>query len=375
VSPSALRRFGTPALIIIGLWTVFGLFSAWITHFRSSFGPMHYSWGSSLFLELTYTSVAAAFTPPVLWLARRYRLDRTHLIRNLIVHLVGTVAFAACSFQAWAFVTGQAAMQYWPHGVFSITKFQQSLVWALENDVPLYWVIVLLDYAIDYYHRYQAGLNRAAILQTQLAQAQLQALKMQLNPHFLFNTLHAISALIHDNPDGAEVMVARLSDLLRLSLDSTQVQEVTLRQELKSLDLYLEIEHTRFEDRLTVRLEIAVETLDALAPNFILQPLVENAIKHGLGNMTSGGSVTIRAERQDKDLVLEVIDNGPGLRDTPRKGVGLTSTRERLERLYGDAQSLTLRNLSTGGLQVRIRLPFKPSTVELSESDRLQQVL
>jgi two-component system LytT family sensor kinase len=195
----------------------------------------------------------------------------------------------------------------------------------------------------------------------------LQALKMQLHPHFLFNTLHAISALMDDDVKGARRMIARLSELLRLTLESVGQQEVSLRQELDALERYLEIEQIRFQDRLTVRLAVAPETLGASVPNLVLQPIVENAIRHGIAPRSSAGRIEIRAERQDGMIELQVIDDGPGLSpggEEFKEGIGLTNTRARLRQLYGDGHRIEIKDADGGGLAVKLSIPFRQAEVE-----------
>ena len=189
---------------------------------------------------------------------------------------------------------------------------------------------------------------------------------MQLYPHFLFNTLHAISVLMDDDVKGVRRMIARLSELLRLTLESVGQQEVSLRQELDALERYLEIEQIRFQDRLTVRLAIAPETLDACVPNLVLQPIVENAIRHGIAPRSSAGRIEIRAERRDGMIELQVIDDGPGLRlcdeegaEELKEGIGLANTRARLLRLYGDEHRIEIKDADGGGLAVKLSIPFR----------------
>jgi LytS/YehU family sensor histidine kinase len=202
---------------------------------------------------------------------------------------------------------------------------------------------------------------RASRLEAQLARAELDALKMQLHPHFLFNTLHSISALIHADPEGADLMVSRLSDFLRMVLDHAGAQELALRDELAFLERYLEIQRTRYRERLDAAMEIDPETLDARVPNLILQPLVENAIRHAVEPRAAGGRVRVTARRENGTLHLAVRDDGPGLRDAPRSGngVGLANTRARLAQLYGGAHAFELRNHPEGGLEVSLALPYR----------------
>jgi LytS/YehU family sensor histidine kinase len=253
---------------------------------------------------------------------------------------------------------------------------------SIEEDFDtlalLYSVIVLLDLSFVYYRRYQQGLVNAANLQTQLAQAQLRALKMQLHPHFLFNTLHTITALVHEDPELAERTIARLSELLRLFLANSAIHEVPLGEELRILDLYLEIERTRFEDRLSVHFDVPPDLRGAMVPSLVLQPLVENSIRHGIGKRSAPGRICVSAERYDDTLLLRVVDNGVGLREagmySGQAGMGLAITRGRLVSLYAEKQSLILRDVQTGGAEVRITLPYQEHTghVESGENVALQ---
>lgn len=183
---------------------------------------------------------------------------------------------------------------------------------------------------------------------------------MQLQPHFLFNTLHAISALVHEDAEEADRMVAHLSELLRLSLENAGAQEVTLRQELEFLEPYLQIEQARFGNRLALRRDIAADVLDARVPNLVLQPLVENAVRHGIASRSGPGLVEISARRAGDRLRLEVRDNGSGLpaAGALREGVGLGNTRARLQQLYGADHRLEMRNVEGGGLRVTLEIPF-----------------
>ena len=269
---------------------------------------------------------------------------------------------------------------------FTWPKLLRSVEMTFDTGTLLFAVIVGAEHAYVYYQRYQTGLTRSSQLQTQLVQAQLQALKMQLHPHFLFNTLHSITAMVHEDPDMAERTIARLSELLRLFMANSSVHEVTLAEELRILDLYLEIERARFEDRLSVMYDIPAALREAMVPNLVLQPLVENAIRHGIGKRSEPGWIAIAAERYADTLILRVTDNGAGLppadeagtglksQQSMREGMGLGITRGRLESLYGSHQSLILRGLPAGGAEARITLPIRmqsmskviPSSTELT---------
>jgi LytS/YehU family sensor histidine kinase len=219
-------------------------------------------------------------------------------------------------------------------------------------------------------------LLQASALQTRLVEAQLKALKMQLHPHFLFNTLHTITALIHEDAEMAERTIARLGELLRLFLATSAVHEAPLREELRILGLYLEIERARFEERLQVRYDVPENLQDAVVPNLVLQPLVENSIRHGIGRRAEPGWILVAAERDADKLVLRVTDNGEGLKQSPlrtaHEGMGLTITRGRLATLYGPNQSLVLRNVPLGGVEARITLPFRENTGNYDEKDHVE---
>jgi two-component system LytT family sensor kinase len=236
-----------------------------------------------------------------------------------------------------------------------------------EDALWMYFPIVCITYAVLYYHDSRERQLLESKLQTQLAKAQLSLLQSQLHPHFLFNTLHAISTLMSRDVGAARTMIVRLSDLLRLAMESVDVQEVTLKQELEFIDNYLEIEKTRFQDRLTVQLDIAPETLDALVPNLLLQPLVENAVRYGVAMQPGRGWVRISSRRNHAKLVIDIEDSGPGIdaSSAHKEGVGLSNTRSRLAHLYGEAQRLELINQPAQGLRVSVSVPFqRAATVE-----------
>jgi LytS/YehU family sensor histidine kinase len=233
-------------------------------------------------------------------------------------------------------------------------------------DFFVYWAILGVGYAFDYREKYKERESLTSTLKAQLAQAQLESLKMQLHPHFLFNTLHAIAGLVRNNEKEPAVnMIAGLSDLLRRTLESADEQEVPLREEARFIELYLDIQKVRFSDRLTMRMEIAPETLDALVPNLILQPLVENAIRHGVSLNDSAGIVIISSVCVDDVLRISVCDNGPGLQSgwqmEASEGIGLANTRERLKHLYGTEHRFELRNGATGGVTASLAIPFRVS--------------
>jgi LytS/YehU family sensor histidine kinase len=233
-------------------------------------------------------------------------------------------------------------------------------------------MVIGLSHGIDYYRKYRERELRASQLETRLAQAQLDALKMQLHPHFLFNTLNSISVLMTEDVTAARRMLTRLSDLLRASLENVGAQEVSLGEELEFLKNYLEIEQTRFQDRLTVRMEIEPGVLEARVPNLILQPLVENAIRHGIAPRAQPGLIEIHAARENGIVQLKVRDNGAGLGsaspETLIMGIGLSNTQARLKQLYGGAHNFEIRDARGGGLEVAISIPFRNGVASTSNS-------
>jgi LytS/YehU family sensor histidine kinase len=258
-----------------------------------------------------------------------------------------------------------------------------SMVWQIRSLIQGYGMLDLVTYggivgavfAVDFYRRFRdeeittAGLQlRAAQLESTMNQARLDALRMELNPHFLFNTLNAISGLVRRNENDAAVsMLARLGDLLRVTLERDSAQEVPLETELEVLQSYLAIERIRFHDRLVVDVDVQPNALSALVPTLILQPLVENAVRHGVAPVPGPGRVSIAARRTNGHLVIEVRDTGPGFRENSgktRRGVGLTNTASRLEQLYGDHAHLDLGTNPGGGAAVSMTLPFRTGSEE-----------
>ncbi len=362
---------------IFGVCTMFLLLNSATVWYgvRAGFFPnaQPMRWGTLLLEQLTVWYPVALLAPACLWLAARFRLERERWVPTLAVHLGINLVFHVCL----VLISLPLSQLIWGEPIFTIRFLQnlhQRLIGRLPVDVIIYWMIIGSGYAFEYYRRFReqqlqaARLEiRATQLETQLVQAQLQALKMQLHPHFLFNTLHAIAALMDDDVKGARRMMARLSELLRLTLESAGQQEVALRQELDALERYLEIEQIRFQDRLTVRLAVAPETLDASVPNLVLQPIVENAIRHGIAPRSSAGRVEIRAERRDGMIELQVIDDGPGLQKGDgefKEGIGLANTRARLRQLYGDKHRIEIKDADEGGLIVKLSIPFRQTEVD-----------
>lgn len=360
--------------LIVGFWTVVGLFftlQAVLTYVSRGETAR---WGPALIYQMSIWYTWGVLTPLILSLARRYRPAQHQWARSVGMLVLAGLVIAPFQVVVATAVRSGALMGA---GILSAEQAQHLVTSVMGLGVLTssfdgfitYGLIVGVFYTFDYYRKYRERELRTSQLEGQLAQAQLQNLKMQLHPHFLFNTLNSISALISVEPEAAERMIARLSDLLRLTLEHAGTQKVTLRQELSFLEQYLEIEQTRFQDRLSVTMDVAPETLEARVPTLILQPLVENAIRHGVAPRATPGEVHIRAGRSNGLLELQVRDDGPGVPDERhvREGIGLNNTRRRLDQLYGDRHRFELRNGADGGLEVRLAVPFRTTDPESTD--------
>lgn len=311
---------------------------------------------STLISFLTYGLLA----PIVVWLAMSFPVERRNWIRRTLLHLVFAVLFTAVHVVARPLLYELRGPDGKPRQVTWRVYRNLFVFLAFDNMVNTYLPIALLGHFLLYQRRLRDREVRSSKLQAKLAQAQLAMLKMQLQPHFLFNTLNAASALIRDNPHAAEETLAKLSELLRLTLDNEPEQEIALKVELDFIQRYLEIEQIRFMDRLQVVLAIEPAVLDAKVPNMFLQPLVENALRHGIAQRRQAGTLRIEARREQEWLVVSVGDDGPGISPgIPHERVGLANTRSRLRQLYGEAQRFTLTNSSTGGALATVQLPFR----------------
>ncbi|HYE57911.1 MAG TPA: histidine kinase, partial [Rhodothermales bacterium] len=265
-----------------------------------------------------------------------------------------------------AFVVGKFALFVPMINAIYADERAQTLGDALARSFVVenvaFWCVLGVVLAIEYHRRMRAREVQAARLAAELSDARLEALAAQLHPHFLFNTLQGISTLLHRDPQSADAMLQRLSELLRRTLRRDGAHEIPLREEIELLELYLGVVQTRFADRLRVSIHMPPELQDALTPHFLLQPLVENALQHGIARRAGAGHVEVRAVREGDTLVLQVTDDGPGLsggsRQFPQEGIGLANTRRRLVQLYGSKQSLTLAPAPGGGLTVTARLPW-----------------
>jgi two-component system LytT family sensor kinase len=302
----------------------------------------------------------ALWIPLIFGLGRRFRFGRDRWKAALVLHVPASLVITTLHLMM------VGTWRYYLQGVRGgnpelITTLYDAFFRTVDQTLPLYWAIIGLQHAVDYSRQARARELRAARLETRLIESQMQALHQQLHPHFLFNTLHAISSLVHRDPDKADLMIERLSDLLRITLRKVGAQEVELAEELEYLRAYLDIEQVHFGPRLRIEYRIDAAALDVMVPTLILQPLVENSIRHGLEPLVRGGTLTIDAQADGDTLWLRVRDDGAGFaKDRPRRdGLGLTNTKSRLDRLYGEQAALTIRDNPGSGVLVDIYLPLR----------------
>jgi sensor histidine kinase YesM len=356
-------------------WTVAGLFFFSQDLARRLLWHDPTPWWHYLVTWLTGVYLFAALTPAVLWFGRRFPFERRKWLRRTVLHFVLSIIFAVVHLTLNSAIIPHLGVFPGVMDSFSGT-FAFLVIIGFHGNVLTYWNVLGIQAALRYYSQYQERRRQAlqlelqaSELKTQLVQAQLSALKGQLQPHFLFNTLNAIMVLVRqEKGKQAEEMLARLSDLLRCVLEDVEAQEVPLRRELEYLQLYLSIEEVRFQDRLRVEISAEPAALDAAVPHLGLQPIVENAIRHGIGRRSAAGRLQISAARVNGNLEIQVRDDGPGLPPggPDSRGIGLVNTRARLQQLYGDAAKLTLENGAQGGAVVTMILPYRaePETAE-----------
>src|SRR5881227_2391011 len=319
---------------------------------------------SALRLNLVQFYLWGILSPLLFRFSRRFPIEFRPLnLRNLLLYFPALISFAGIHqvihlAVLWS-ITARLRRQF--PGL--IDCYRAYFGFGFYIDLIIASLIVIAVHALLYYQNFRASELAQSSLKTQLAQAQLRALKMQLHPHFLFNTLHSISSLVLEDPPKANSMIARLGDFLRLTLDHSDRQLVTLKEETEFLRCYLEIEQVRFGDRLTVEFELEPQTLSAEVPHLILQPVVENAIQHAIAPRATPGSVKVAAKQTNGLLRLEVTDNGPGLATSgdviESQGLGLSNVRARLNQIYGSDFRFELMNSKDGGLTVVMEIPFQ----------------
>lgn len=356
-------------LAIVGIWTLYGIWCGNQTYFEMKAMNMDHPYVRMILWGVAIGNVWSLLTPPLLFITKKFPFERPRLLSSIPVHLV--------TFAIICLFTGgmRTALTMLIQPFLPLTsklpffaQFKQGIVGAIPYALFLYAAVVGIGHAIEYRRIARERALRAAQLEGLLAKAQVLSLKMQLHPHFLFNTLNGVVALVREGEnEGAVKMLLGLSNMLRYALDSSGRQEVPLSEEIEFLNLYLGVEQMRFPDRLKIEMAIDADTEEALVPSLMLQPIVENAIRHGIAPRLAPGTVRVSAHREGDSLVLNVEDDGVGLTKPSTEanaGIGLKNTQSRLTQLYQTACDLQIRSRSKGGVEVLIRLPFRTEVAE-----------
>jgi len=358
----ARARTAPPFLFLIfAAWLVPALLSGFNTYVQNRLEGNPPDWRWVLFSSVDWM-LYAVLTPVVFRASRRFPLERRHLARNIAIHVAGALGMCV----AWAALGTLLRLGIFPPAADATAQkvwlgFVSWIFTTLPFGVGVYFALVGIQHSFFYFAQARERETQAARLAAQLSEARLGALRMQLNPHFLFNSLNAVTVLVRDgNTAAASRMLELLSGVLRQVLRTDETHEAALSSELEFLERYLAIEQVRFSDRLRPRIEVDPAIGRAAVPRFLLQPLVENALRHGIARRADAGLVLVSARRDGGQLVLAVRDDGPGLPATPAagSGVGLSNTRARLAALYGGAATLELANAEGGGAIATVRLPY-----------------
>jgi hypothetical protein len=352
-NPSPVRKWVVTLGVFTGLAVYFLLSRAMVLISKG----LTVDWPSQL-LDTSGWFIWALITPIILKLSAKYPLNRKHFLNHFTIHFLG------CGL-AWFFATIAMICVRWGANLGQISFSQLFSAGFVRSpfsfDILCYGTIMAVESSVRYYRRVEKNKIRSAKLSSQLGRARLQALKMQLHPHFLFNALNSLSELMQEDPAAAEHMIENLEKFLRLTMKSNHVLEIPFEEELEFLKCYLAIEHVRFQNRLNIKMEIEPQILKVRVPNLVLQPLVENAIRHGIAPRKTAGQIEIKASRKNGMLMVSIQDNGPGLNRSQRKvfqgGLGLSNTRERLSQLYGNDHRFEMINAPEGGLLVTLEIP------------------
>ena len=362
-------------ILILCAWTIVGLLFTVREIVVASVHGGHVNWVIVGVIELVYWNVWAACTPLVVALAKRFPLTGQRFVSHIAIHTVTSFMIAPLgSVTAYFLSRGLLGLLFRmtdPGALRLLSTFTVSVLSMSFTGILTYWLVVGLYQSV---HFYQAAMERqtiAAQLETQLSHAELENLKSQLHPHFLFNSLHTIGVLMQEDVDAASHLLVSLGDLLRMALERRE-NEITLQSELEFVGKYLEIEQTRFHDRLKVHMDVPPDLLAVYVPSLALQPLVENAIKHGISVDSAAGRLEIAAQRNNGRVSLRVRDDGPGLAPGSRLrfGVGLTNVQSRLKQLYGDESSLELTGGNGRGCEAIITIPLRSSHEDTSPHRR-----
>ena len=359
------------ALLLFGLWTSIGIIFSAVSYALMANEKSKLT--DALRYNLVHFYLWAALSLLIFQFSRRFRVEFRPLnLRNLLFHIPVVAIFAAVHQAIHIAIFWYFAVRFRPPFLSLRDCYRAYFGLGFYLDLIIASLIVITVHAILYYEDVRASQLEQSSLKARLAEAQLRALKMQLHPHFLFNTLHSISSLVLEDPPRANNMIARLGDFLRLTLEHSDEHMVTLKEEIEFLRCYLEIEQVRFGDRLTVAFKMEAAALSANIPHLLLQPVVENAIQHAIAPRATSGRIDIEAKRLNGFLRLEVKDNGPGLgidaKSVERQGLGLNNVRARLRETYGAQFRFEMENGSEGGLAVIIELPFDLDTADRSQS-------
>jgi two-component system, LytTR family, sensor kinase len=353
-------------LLFIAAWTMIGLVSTGQLYTASYLEGDRIVWWRALIWQMSPWYIWVLLTPVVRYFGKKRRITARRWVRPALHHLALSILLSF--FGLLILISIRCMVPLDPARPDSFATLAVKLTGAsYHTNLLIYWMILGIGYAFDSQRQVRERERLALSLEKQLAQAQLQALRMQIQPHFLFNTLNAITVLVRDQRNQAAVgMLTGLSELLRVVLSQSNTPMVTLQEEVEFINKYLEIEQTRFEDRLNVSIDLAPETLPALVPSFILQPLVENAVKHGIAQIPGAGLIEIRARSSDGRLLLFVRNNGPELSEPdslPQPGgIGISNIRARLEKLYGVEQQFTISNSESFGVVATLSIPLNAAT-------------
>lgn len=368
----ALKR----GVVLVFVGTLLALFSTTLFYPSNTISKEPMSFKAILEWQLIWWYLWVILAPLVLWLSERFRIRKQGWPRTILAHMGASIVISLTHLTMYILVAYVLGGTFWSDltNEAKTTQLGPVILWWLTSfqinfhlRLLVYLVLLMMSHAVYYHGRYREEEVVTAKLETQLAEAQIQALKMQLQPHFLFNTLHSLSALLYTDRDAAEEMIQRLIRFLNLTLENPGEQIVTLQKELEFLNTYLEIEQVRFQERLRVNMDIDPQTLQACVPNLIMQPIVENAIRHGIAPLIEPGVISIRSSKVDGRLQIQIQDNGPGMVENgngngngkSREGLGLANTRSRLVQLYGKSQKMEMSSGKPCGLLVTLEIPFQ----------------
>ena len=347
--------------IVFAFFTVIGLlqFSIIMTEKLASRHPI--PWQHPFINEMTGAYTVLLLLPLLFRFFKKFPMTRENLLSHIPLYVLASMLFGSCH-TGLMWLSRILIYKFVDEGTYDYGRMDYRLLMEYHHQIITFWVVFGIVSLIRYVQRNQEEKLRLVRLEEALTKARLQALQMQLHPHFLFNTLNMISSTMYENVKAADKMIANLSDLLRLTLNSKGAEEYTLEKELEVLDLYIEIMKARFGDKLVISMEIDKETRSAKVPGFILQPLVENSIKYGMESLKEV-EIRIVSRKEDGRLVLKVWDNGPGIQGSPEEvmsgGVGLSNTVERLEKLYGGTHEFIMENVDNEGFKVEIKIPYR----------------